>query len=76
MVEAYEVLGDPIRKNEYDMSLGLSRKLPFHRSTADVSEQEYNKAGKSNTIVHIGVQGRPLMNKNFISLIALLQFMH
>ena len=49
VVEAYEVLGDPLRKKEYDVSLGLSRKLPFRRATVS-SESEYDEAGKRNEI--------------------------
>jgi len=44
VVEAYEVLGDPIRKKEYDASLGLSRRLPFRRSKVP-GESEYDEAG-------------------------------
>ena len=46
VVEAYEVLGDPIRKKEYDASLGLSRRLPFRRSKVP-GESEFDEAGRN-----------------------------
>ena len=47
VVEAYEVLGDPTRKKEYDASLGLSRKLPFRQATVS-NQSEYDEAGEKN----------------------------
>ena len=49
VVEAYEVLGDPTRKKEYDASLGLSRKLPFRQATVS-NQSEYDEAGKKKKL--------------------------
>ena len=46
IVEAYGVLSDPVRKKEYDASLGLSRKLPFQRSKVKPVSHEYDERGK------------------------------
>ena len=54
VVEAYEVLGDPTRKKEYDASLGLSRKLPFRRATVS-SQSEYDEAGKKKVKIKFSV---------------------
>ena len=46
ITEAYEVLGDPARKKEYDAFLGLSRKLPIHSAKANADDNEYDEAGR------------------------------
>ena len=48
VIEAYDVLSDPIRKKEYDASLGLTRKQPFSRSKVKNTSHEYDEAGNCN----------------------------
>ena len=48
VIEAYDVLSDPIRKKEYDASLGLTRKQPFSRSKVRNTSHEYDEAGNCN----------------------------
>ena len=45
IVEAYKVLGDPDSKNEYDLSLGLGRKVQSNNKR-NIAE-EYDAAGKN-----------------------------
>ena len=50
VIEAYEVLGDPVRKKEYDALMGVSRKLPFSQSKNRFNGHEYDEAGKQRQL--------------------------
>ena len=50
VIEAYDTLSDPIRKKEYDASLGLTRKQPFARSKVRNTSHEYDEAGNCNFV--------------------------